>query len=505
MQKIQSKKKTDLKRTEDDRLGFWALLCKRAATVQRVYQYDGNLSFNNEFQRVLGEYDWVFRKYEVHNESARLAQEAIKLEDSIWSSDKNPNTKGLSEIIKVWEDAAGEAEELRNPYALLAIYWSLGNALYAPNSYKYRKALEVFEKALSLISSADLETQDEAGLLTTLGWVSYYAGDYSKAVGYFNDSGQKWNFVNKLAIKENGLAGAYRGLASTYQRLLQIPIAIEAFNKMIVFASELSKMGESKLQLIWGELRIGSFYKFIGDLSEADKHLTLADQLWLEYSHSRENDRGMNSIRTMILNNRADLLIRRGIEHNQAQNYLLESIKIGEVIPDKRSQAYSYWFLSLLHISSEEWDQAMGYLEKSIKLFHEMTIPRYEFTILLSKARVYCAFNAPLTAKWLINESIDDDHTEDRSLKVLIKLTRAYVCVKNKEYQQAIKLFDENIPLLSDLKYELAVAKLDFATVLLETGNRDQARQNLDQSRSLCEQFGYQALLRLVNNAYKNL
>jgi transcriptional regulator with XRE-family HTH domain len=503
--KVTNTKSDDYELKESDSgIGFWALLCKRAATVQRVYQYDGNLSFNNQFQRVLGEYDWVFRKLQPHNDCARRAQEAIKREDAAWKGNKNPTSKELNDIAKIWEDASSKAEEGENPYEKLAVYWSLGNALYAPNSYHYRKALDAFSKALTLVISAGLEIEDEAGFFTTLGWVSYYAGEYSQAIEFFQNSIQKWQDSNRLLIKEYGLAGVYRGLGSTYQRILQTNAAKEAFDTMLIYANELSGKGESKLQLIWGECRFGSFYKFIGDLHEADRHLATADRLWHEFSQMRGHDRGMQSIRTMILNNRADLLIRRGIDHDEAQKYLEESIEIAEEIPDKRSQAYSYWFLSLLHMDSQEWDKVIWSLEKSNKLFHEMTIPHYEYAILLSKARVYCALGAPLTAQWLINDSIEEQ-TEDIPLKILISTTRAYVCANNHEYEDAIRLFDENIPLLSDLKYELATVQLDYANVLLENKLYDKAQDYLDRSCLLCDQFGYQALTKEIDNTHEKL
>ena len=510
---------------------FWAVLCKRAAAVQRAYQFDLNLSFSDPYRK-LDELDWAFEWLDNLDSAAMHALDAIRRENQIWQSRKYIDQDTLNDIVIIWNEAIEEIiDELREykskntqpprhlQLALLALNWNLGNILYFPNNYQYKKAKEKFRETLSLISNKNIindnkiNPEDEVGLITTLAWACYYHGDYANALEHFSDAIKRWETIDSPLITYSGLAVSHRGIGATFQRLLRIHEAESEFIESLDYAKKVKDTRNGNiLQLIWSEFRIGSFYRFIGDLQKGEKHLTNSDGLWKQYTATEEADNGLNTLRTMILNNLADLLIRKGNDLAYAKKLLEESIELGKTIHDKRSQAYSNWFMSLLYINDyknqKRLGQALCYLDRSNRSFQDMDVVRYQYAILITRARVYCNLGANPAAYDLldnddVNQAIAQGKIQDKSLQILINLARAYVYSQDKNWKDAKKLYVNNIPLLQDLKYDQAQGRMDFARMLIETEDFDEARQQLEESRRLCEQYGYNALLQILKTTQK--
>lgn len=491
----------------EDKLDFfWVLLTHRAAAMQKVYRYEREFSIDKNYYKLLADYNKVIHKLKIEDDCASLAYEAVRLENSMWGEALDANEIQLREVIRLWDDAVKHAERGGRTEALLPLYWNIGNALNAPNSYQLKDAHFYLQKAKHLLMNEDdMDLEDKAGLITTFAWVCYYVGRYDQAEKNFIEAIKHWEGIGDELIRNNNLASAYRGLASTFQRTLKLEEAESYFRKMITSAEDFQNTaGGSKLQMIWGEFRIGSFYRFIGKLSEAEHHLQIADQLWKEHAKSTKPDRGLKAIKTMILNNMAELLIRKGSDDKQVFDHLSLSLKFGLEIDDRRSQAYTYWFYSLAWLHLDQLDKALLYLDNSFENFRVIGLSRYELSSIMTRARVYCLLGAKEAALNLIN-SIKEEESEDQSIHILVRLTRAFVYSQNNELQRARELFEDNLPTIESLKYDFVRARIDYAETLFALNEHDRTEQELISVKATCEELGYSALLNVVTTKLQEL
>lgn len=475
---------------------FWTLLCARASAVQRIYRYERDFPLDDVYQRWLDSFDRVLRDGEMEDECATQAIEAVKLDNAARMNGDQPDQDTLEEAIQAWREAERlERRRRKAPReAIAALSWNLGNALKA--RYQYAQALEYLKKVRALLCDR-ISTEDIAGLYTTLGWTSYYVANYKQAASYFEEAIQEWENTSKRSSITcyEGFAGAYRGLGSTYQRLDHFQEAEEAFKAMLDTAERLANVkGGNHLQLLWGKFRIGSFYKTTGDWLQAGTYLTQADELWTKLVEEGEADRALRSVKTMILNNRADVLIRKGLYDETPRNYLEESLRIGREVGDPRAVAYSHWFLAGLYINTEEPDRALYNLELSEPEFLAMSIQRYAWSAQVSKARVYCELGLREAAESLI-EQVHTSRMESPSQRALVLATKAFVYARSQKWKEATEAFEKSIPQLEILPYEATTARLDYVEMLVTKGEFDQAREQLDLARQVADDLGAKGLL----------
>lgn len=475
---------------------FWALLTARASAVQKVYRFENVFPLDDVYQKLLDYFDRVLREHAINDVCAQHAIDAVKVEHEAGLGKSRPAPGQLDQAVQGWMEALKEAEKKNKIDALLALEWNLGNALNA--RYTYKEALEHLEKARTLLAGK-IVPEDEAGFHTGLGWTSYYCAEFDKAATYFLQAIQKWKAMSTEQLqvaKDSGLAGAYRGLGSAYQRHDRFREAEDAFVEMLKYAEQLaSERGGNRLQLLWGKFRIGSFYIHKGDWSEAQRYLNEANDLWNGLAELEQSDRAFLILRTMILNNRANLLIRRGLDCKTAQEYLEQSIAIGKDVSDRRALAYSQWFLANLYMNIDKWDEALLYLDLSQPHFHMMSLQRYEWSAEVSKARVYCAFKAREAARSLIDNT-DASVMQSPSQKAELLATKAFVYAQTEDFEKAREAFEESIPRLETAKYEAAGARLDYAEMLVQLKEFKQAREQLDLARQIASDLGAQALLK---------
>jgi tetratricopeptide (TPR) repeat protein len=265
---------------------------------------------------------------------------------------------------------------------------------------------------------------------------------------------------------------------------------------MLKYAERLEReRGGNHLQSLWGKFRIGSFYIHKGDWSEADRYLGEADNMWNRLPEPEQEDHGLKILRTMILNNRANLLIRRGLDYKTAEEYLKQSCEIGTAEADRRAQAYSYWSLANLYMNLENQDKALLYLDLSQPHFREMALQRYEWNAEVSKARIYCALGAREAARSLIDNAAPSE-MQGPWQQAEFLATKAFVYAQNQDFEKAREAFEESISQLEIAKYEAVGARLDYAEMLVQLKEFKQAREQLDLARQIASDLGAQALLK---------
>jgi len=492
---------------------FWTFLCARAVAIQKAYRYDKrNFPLNGEYRIILDYFDKVLRSGEIEDDCIAQAIEAVKQESAARMSgdrfDEEKDEEKLEQVIEAWRDAERLAGRGERTEAIVAVKWSLGNALNV--QYQYDQALKRLEYVHALIGdeSSELSIEDIAGLYTTLGWVSYYVAHFHQAANYFQDAERKWKMVSgerSSATRYEGLAATYRGLGSTYQRIDEFELAEQAFEEMLEVAADLANTKNgNKIHFAWAQFRAGSFYKHAGDWRRSDEYLTQADRLWAELEKEGKIDYGLQLLKTMILNNCADLLVRKGVDYAKAREYLEKSLRIGKEVRDKRAMAYSHWFLAALYMSKGEWDKALLHLDLSEQQFLGMKIWRYVWSARVSKARVYCELGLGKAAESLI-EQVATSQMESPSQRALILATRAFVHARNQQWDKAREDFEKSISDLRILPYETIVARLDYAEMLVEVEQFDQAHEELDLAQQAADGLGAKGLLKRVKTIEKVL
>ena len=486
---------------------FWRSLRERAIATQKAYHYDRrNFAPAGESRAILDQLDKIFCSGEIQDSCAMLAIEAVKQENAARMKGDRPDEEKLKRAVEAWEDAETLAMREEQPVrreiqeeAVIAVKWSLGNALNL--QYRYDLVLERLEYVRALIDdeSSGLSTEDIAGLYTTLGWCNYYLASFHQAMARFQEAEQKWKEVSgerSHIDRCKGLTITYRGLGSTYQRMDDFQRAEQMFRKMLEAAEHLASAGkDNAMHLVWGKFRIGSFYIYTGDWPRSEEYLTQADELWAHLDKEGKIDYGLKIVKTMILNNQASLLTRKGGHDRMAMEKLEESLNIGEEIGDIRAAAFSHWFLARLYVMMKEWDKALLHLDLSELRFREMSIQRYVWNVQIYKARVYCAKDLKEAAESLIKRT-DISRMESRSHRAQVLATQAFVYAQNQKWEEAEKTFEESILQLEILPYEATKARLDYAEILVEMEKFDQAHQQLTVARQVAGDLGAKRLLK---------
>ena len=488
---------------------FWNFLCERAATVQKVFRLEREFPIHKWYKFTLEGIDRSILKSDVQDDCIQQVMDAIQTEMNKWGDDsslnKSVNNGKGKDSIQAWKDAIALAEsKTERREALLPLYWNLGNALYGPGNYRYLEAFDALRTAEVYLDTSKIDLPAKAGFNTTLGWVSYYSGEFIAGEKSFRKVKEYLTLLPEDTLtnrnnKFNNLSGVNRGLAAIYQRQMRFTEAEQYFQYALEDASKVKDDFDGQIQLIWVNFRIGSFYRFVGDLQKGQKFLESAKELLNNHlTQDGEDDFGRSALMTMILNNLADLIIRRGENLDTAQRYLDESQKISKTIGDPRSLAYSYLFHARFFLVCADWDKALFYLDEAAREFQRMKIPRYLDEIQITRAKLYYSLALHEASKGVI-DAIDETQNQDMSIQSLVGLTRVIIySLDGKGKLDSKKMFENYLQSLRPMQYDYAEGLLEYAKYLYNENNKVDSLKRFNDALKICKHRGYIRLTTVI-------
>ena len=349
--------------------------------------------------------------------------------------------------ITALETTAREQGTADSPL-LVTLYNELGDA--HKRDYKYKLALEAYEKAVELARVKE-DKGGEARSLFNIAYALQLADRPSQAIPYYEQAIELYRELGDL----QGESIALINLGSAYFFLGQYPQVIDFSQQSLEIFREIGdRVGEAQtlncLGLVYDELE----------------------------------------------------------QYPQAIGFHQQSLEIGREIGDRYRESYSLDNLGLAYSQLGQYPQAIDFHQQSLKIACEIGDRHGEARSLCNLGIVYKKLGQHSQAidfyqqALEINRKIGDRYGESANLSNLGKAHKALG-----QYQQAIKLYRQAIPIMQEIenRHHEANSLYSLGYALARVDQKWEAKTTFEQARTLYEAMGLKKWVKECDAAIRDL
>ena len=393
------------------------------------------------------------------------------------------------------ENEFNEAEKLyskiNNIEGLAAVYNNLG-VLAAYHQLEMKKAEKLYLKSLN----TEKERYSLSGISVSqcnLGGLYEDKGEYKKSIRYLLEALE----IQKLLNDKDKTISIYINIGISYMDNGKYEKAEEAYKNSLEIALEFN-MCKNVISVLnnLGALffKSGNFRKAIDYYEQAvkkSKDTNFSDGLWRSY------------------NNMGELFEKRG-EYNLAYDYYSKSLELLPGITDELMKAELYGNLGSVLTSLHKFKEAYAYLVESYDFFKSINAKTKIIEGALNQAKYFIETRNYESAHYYL-ESAQKLAEEIENDFYLGKCFYFSSLLEKDDRKKALSLLQDAIEyfIKSNRNVELAIANYDFAALLLEEEEWEQALQILNDNIKLIKGLGAikileknEILIRKVSKQY---
>jgi len=330
-----------------------------------------------------------------------------------------------------------------------------------------------------------------ADLNVALGNICQVTGDFEEGKKAFRDAIRFTRSID-YKLKE---AEANIGIGLLHERNDEWDDAIEFLNKGLAISEEVNyPMG------------IADASRWLGHLewhrNNYDKSLE-----WLEKSHTNAERTGDDGMIGQVMIEFGLVYSDQG-DLEKAIEWFRKSIPLLESVRDYRQLSRVYNNLGDAYMQMKEWKNAIQQLEKSEEYARMINNQQFIGWSLFNSGEAYVNIGEPdkaiERAKMAHNllEPLADTMGVQGSTRV-----RAIAYVQKKDWANAQKFFDKTVKITEsiDSKYHTGQVLYDIGKMLIEKGEKSDAKANFLEAKALFKDIGAQRLLDDVTKDLENL
>jgi len=420
------------------------------------------------------------------DEVVELAESATHIADKIEDEDSRVKIKAdyrklkgkISYHLDDWKKAEsefGEAEKLytkiNNVEGLAAIYNNLG--VLAMFQGEMKNAETLYKKSLK----AEKERYNLSGISTSqsnLGSLYEDRGEYKKSLNCLNEA----LYIQLLLNDRDQIPNIYLNIGVSYMDNGEHKKAEEAFENSL----EISLEYNMYKNVIPALNNLGALFFKSGKFEKAIDYYEQAIKKSQDYNFSEGLIKSYNNI--------GELYEKRG-EFNRAHDYYSKSIELLPSITDDYMKAELYGNMGSVLTALHKFKEAYVYLVESYDFFKSLSAKDKMIEGALNQAsyfietRNYESANYYLDSAQKLAEEIANDFYLGRCYHLRSMLETENSEIALDLLRDAIECFVK-----SNNNIELAQANYDFASLLLEAEDWEQALQILNDNKQLIKGLG---------------
>lgn len=336
---------------------------------------------------------------------------------------------------------------------------------------RFSEAYEVVRKYEEGAILSSLSGEVRARVKLSLGWANSWLGRYPEAIAHLNDAKKLFHELQD----EIGLSEAHFALGRTYGEINEFVIARD--HLLAALDSQRKRRDLELLALIHDRLGSTDFYggSFAGAKQSYLKALELADGV-----------RNPNVLGRILLNLGIVCHIAHLGQREESVEYYRRAIASLEQGGNRALLAHAYNSLADTLSYSGKWDDAIGYLDKSIEVARLLNDARVEATARGTYAEILLARGAYGTAESHLSRVFElIKGGRDRWLE--IQGIRILGCVRKAQARvdEALRLLRQSLRLstsIGDL-HGVTLAQVSLAEAHFSLGGLDQAREYLELAK----------------------
>jgi len=299
------------------------------------------------------------------------------------------------------------------------VYWFLGETA---------KALERLERALPLIRNQN-NPSILAQTLKALGEIHVAAGRKQKALVYLKEAAALYRELNnwQLEILELVLISALDS---------SLGLSTEAFETARVALERAKEKGDAAWEA-QGHIGMGAAYAAIGNSAAALTEYNVALQAFVAY-HNQDDA----SLEAMTLNNLGLLYVARS-EFDPALDYFTRSLKMSRSNHDQTSVGYALNNIGSIYYRRGEPLKALRHFEDALDIAHRISDKRLKATVLTNMADAYFLINRREYAVRVLRENAEIFKQIEEPVhesEALISLADAYATMGR--FQEALDVLN---------------------------------------------------------------
>ncbi|HPM02095.1 MAG TPA: sigma 54-interacting transcriptional regulator, partial [Candidatus Cloacimonadota bacterium] len=378
----------------------------------------------------------------------------------------------------LWDKAEAsfkEAESLYksidNTYGLAAIYNNIGvlkmfQGEWDTTEKLYLASLELEKKHYNL--------EGIAVCYNNLGGLADDQGDYRKSLYYFNEA----LVIQKLLSERYNISNCYNNIGVTYMDNGEYDKAIDAYEKSLETAINFGLFKN----VIASLNNLGAVYFKTGNWTKAIEYY--------ESAINKSKEMGFMEGLLRSYNNLGELYEKRG-EYNLAYDLYFKGQEIVPNINDDYLKAELYGNLGSVLTQLHKFGEAYGFLVESYDFFKSLNAKDKIFESSLKHAWYFIQTRNYESADYYLNLSGKNANELNNLFYIgQVKYLRAILEKKDIEksrqfLEEAIELFKENKNL-----FELSLAYYEYAVILNESGDWEQALHILTNNRKIVKDYG---------------
>ncbi len=307
-----------------------------------------------------------------------------------------------------------------------------------------------------------------------LGGLSDDQGDYKKSLYYLNEALK----IQKLLSERYNISNCYNNIGVTCMDNGEFEKAAEAFEKSLSTAMSFNLYKN----VIASLNNLGGLYFKSGNWSKAKEYY--------ESSIEKSNENNFMEGLLRSYNNLGELYEKRG-EYTLAYNLYFKGQEIVPLINDDYVKAELYGNLGSVLTHLHSFGEAYAYLVESFDFFKSLNAKEKIIECCQKQAFYFIQTRNYESADYylnLANKTAKELNNRFELGKIL--LLRAQLEKKDKD--KAKKILEETIQIFLETKnhFELALTNYEYAALLNETEDWEQALQILNNNRKIIQKYG---------------
>jgi tetratricopeptide (TPR) repeat protein len=355
---------------------------------------------------------------------------------------------------------------------------------------EYRKALELFEKSLSVAES----NEDRVGMtsiLNNIGIIHFYKGELQDALCIFKKALKIAQSVQYRLFEANIIGNIGNVLGDLGDRRTAIQKYYNALKIMKVIGH---RSGQLAFLYNCGHTNIS-----LGEYKKAVQFL----EKTLRFSH----ELGNKIQESFALNNLGFIKYCYG-DYQEAMKLYGEASLIAEQAGGDREKIISKYNYIRLYIELGDYTRAKQYIDTAYSLSKNISSPALQFEILLLQLEYYIETNERKHIEKMVKEidkRIDSMVIIDFKCSYNKLMGRLYLL--KEDYERAFQYFSKALQMYEEIKEPFNVGKIRYYLGKLECGrgNMPESKEHIKESINIFNRLGVQGWEEKAKEFYNSL
>ncbi|MBW6515348.1 MAG: sigma 54-interacting transcriptional regulator [Candidatus Cloacimonetes bacterium] len=378
------------------------------------------------------------------------------------------------------EAAFNEAEKIYSNIKDIAGQAAINNNLGILKMYKgdWKEAEEYYLKSLNL-EKKRYNLDGISVCYNNLGGLWEDRGDYKKSLNYFNEA----LTIKKLLSDRYNICNIYNNIGVTYMDNGEFEKAAEAFEKTL----EIAKNFNLLKNLIAVLNNMGALYFKSGKWAKAVEC----------YEEAIEKSNKNNFLEGLCTsyNNLGELYEKRG-EYELAYDLYFKATKIIPELNDEYLRAEISGNMGSVLTNLHKFSEAYGYLVESLDFFKALNAHDRIIEGCHKMAYYFIVSRNYESASYYLDLALE----KAEEINSIFEIGNTYFLkgqLEHKDAEKAQEYFEKAIKIFVETKnyYELALANYEFATILYENKEWQQALEILNNNKKILKEYGAISLI----------